>query len=72
MSNMGITELSIEEMELVDGGTSTLGRISAGMAAASIASGGLALIPTPATPALAGFSVLTGLISAGAAYLASY
>lgn len=64
-----ITKLSVEEMGAVDGGTSMMGQIAAGMAGAVAA--GLAMVPTLASAALGGFAVLTGLM-AGAASLASH
>jgi hypothetical protein len=63
-----IQTLRIEEINSISG-AGVFGDISLAMGAASVIGGGLATIPTPATPALAGFAVLTGLMSVGAAYL---
>ncbi len=60
--------LSIEQVDQVSGG-GVFGQISAGFAGAAAVSGGLAFVPTPASPALVGFAVLTGVLSAGFAYL---
>ena len=58
----------MDEIEVV-AAAGVFGDISLAMGAASVVSGGAACIPSPATPALAGFAVLTGLLSVGAAYL---
>lgn len=63
-------ELTHDEINMISGAAEQwLNQISAGMAAASVVSAGLAAVPTPASPGLAGFSVMTGLMSAAAAYL---
>jgi hypothetical protein len=64
-------ELNMVEVELV-GGASTMGNFAAGMAGAASISGGLASVPTPASPALASFAVICGVLSAGAWYLDSH
>lgn len=62
--------MTSQEVEQVSG-AGVFGQISAGLGGAAAVAGGLAAIPTPASGALAGFAVLTGLMSAGAAYLDS-
>jgi hypothetical protein len=82
---MSIQELTCDEVHLVFGGEKgdRSGRgtarggdvfqdISLGLGAGSIASGGLATVPTPASPALVSFSVLTGFMSIGAGFLSSF
>jgi hypothetical protein len=70
--------LNEHEISLVSGGDDLapgediFGDISAGLGAAAAVAGGLAAVPTPATPALAAFGVVTGVLSAGAAYLSSH
>ena len=63
--------LSLQEIDMVSG-ASVMGDIAATMAGASVISGGLGAVPTPASPALIGFAVLTGVLSAGAWYLDSH
>jgi hypothetical protein len=55
-------ELTISEISMVDG-AGPLGDAALALGAASVIGGGLACIPTPATPALAGFAVITGVLS---------
>ena len=55
-------ELTVDEISAVDG-AGPLGDASLALGAASVIGGGLACIPTPATPALAGFAVITGVLS---------
>lgn len=59
--------LVIEEISLVDG-AGPLAEASMGLGAASVVGGGLACIPTPATPALAAFAVVTGVLSIALAW----
>lgn len=66
-----IQELSRDEIEVVRGARDVFTDISIALGAATTVAGGAAAIPTPASPALASFAVLTGLMSAGAAYLSS-
>lgn len=66
-----IQDLSLAEIDQVNGGGDVFTTISIAMGAAATVAGGAASIPTPASPALASFAVFTGLISAGAAYLSS-
>jgi hypothetical protein len=61
-----IQDLSISEIDQVDGGalegaTATAGLLSAGFAA-------LAAVPTPASPALATAAAITGVIGIGIGY----
>ena len=53
-------------------GASVMGDAAAFFAGAASISGGLAAVPTPASPALAGFAVISGVLSAGAWYLDSH
>lgn len=64
-------DLSNEEIALISG-ASVMGDVAAAMAGASVTAGGLGAVPTPASPALIGFAVITGLLSAGAWYLDSH
>lgn len=70
MPHGAVFELNAAEIDAIAGGD-PFGDISIGLGAAATVAGGLAAVPTPASPALAGFAVLTGLMSAGAAYLSS-
>ena len=63
-------ELSMDLVREVNGG-GAYGDISAGLGAAAAVAGGLAAVPTPASGALAGFAVVTGVLSAGAGWLES-
>lgn len=60
-------ELTVNEILVVDG-AGPLGDASLALGAASVIGGGLACIPTPATPALAGFAVITGVLSVALAW----
>ncbi len=60
--------LSLEQVEQISGG-GLFGQVAAGLAGAAAIAGGLAMVPTPASPALAGFAVLTGVLGAGFAYV---
>jgi hypothetical protein len=63
--------ISTSEIENVSGAT-VMGDTAAFFAGAAAVAGGLASVPTPASPALAGFAVITGVLSAGAWYLDSH
>ena len=63
-------QLTMDQIDEVAGG-SVMGTISAAFWGASAVSGGLACIPTPASGALAAFTVITGVLAAGAAYIDS-
>ena len=60
--------MTSQEVEQVSGG-GVFATIAFGMGTAAAIAGGLAAVPTPASPALAGFAVLTGVMAAGAGYL---
>jgi hypothetical protein len=62
MEKGSMRELTIDEVSTVDG-AGPLGDAALALGAASVIGGGLACIPTPATPALAGFAVITGVLS---------
>jgi hypothetical protein len=62
MSQSNMREISMVEVDQVSGG-GVFGTISGGFAAAAAVGGGLAMVPTPATPALAVFAVVTGVLS---------
>ena len=64
-------ELNAVECESISG-ASVMGDIAATMAGAAAITGGLGAVPTPASPALIGFAVITGVISAGAWFLDSH
>lgn len=61
-------ELEIHEIELVGGGGGPLADAATFFGGAAAISGGLAAVPTPASPALAGFAVMTGVLSAAMNY----
>lgn len=63
-----IQELSRDELDAVDGAGPLAGAVD-GLTAASIVAGGLACVPTPATPALVAFGVMTALMAVGANYI---
>ncbi|MBC7710412.1 MAG: hypothetical protein H7203_10150 [Rhizobacter sp.] len=65
---MALQQLSMNDVTSVSG-AGIFGDISAGLWAASAVSGGLACVPTPASGALAAFTVMAGVMAAGAAYL---
>lgn len=69
-------ELNLNEVDMLAGGAraicTSFNDIGIGLGAAAAVGGGLAAIPTPASPALAGFGVLAGLLGAGAAYLGNH
>lgn len=60
-------ELTSIEIDAVDG-AGPLAGASLGLGAASVIGGGLACVPTPASPALAAFAVVTGILSIGLAW----
>lgn len=63
--------LNTQQIENVNG-AGTLADISYAMAGAAAVAGGLAMVPTPASPALGGFAVLTGLMSAGFGWMSCW
>jgi hypothetical protein len=65
-----IVELTHEELDAINGGT-VFGTIAAAMGGASVIAAGAAMVPTPASPALGAFAVVTGVLGAGAAYIDS-
>lgn len=67
-----MNKLSQQEIDAVTGAGTTFGDISAAMYAAAAVSGGLAAIPTPASPGLVAFGVITGVMGAGAGWIDSH
>ena len=61
-------ELTMVEVQDVNG-AGILGAVGAFFGGAAAIAGGLALIPTPASPGLAGFAVVTGVLGATFAYV---
>ena len=62
--------VEVDQVAAAGGFQDAMGYTAIAMGAAAGVSGGLACVPTPATPALAAFAALTSLLGAGAAYLA--
>ena len=63
MSQSKMREISMVEVEQVSGG-GTFGVIGAALGGAAAIAGGLALVPTPASPALGAFAVVSGVLGA--------
>jgi len=55
------------DVEFVVGG-GALGDAAAGLGIAATVGGGLAAVPTPASPALAGFAVVAGVLAGALAW----
>lgn len=60
-------ELNLIETEQVSG-AGALNTAAIALGGAAAISGGLAAVPTPASPSLAAFAVVTGVLSATLAY----
>lgn len=74
----GFRELSFDEIEVVSGGRRSAsgtewswGGVAAAAGTLSIAAGGAAYIPSPATPAFIMVSMTMGLVAIGAGWAAS-
>ncbi len=67
---MAITQLNAAQIEAVNGAGELAGA-AAGLGGAAAIAGGLAAIPTPASPALAGFAVVAGVLGGVLGYVDS-
>lgn len=63
-----MNEISQQDIMAVNG-AGTFGDIGAALTGAAIISGGLATIPTPATPALYAFTAIAGVMGVGAGWI---
>jgi hypothetical protein len=62
--------LELNEIDQVNG-AGVMGQIGAAMGGFAAIAGGLAMVPSPATPALGAFAVVTGVLGGVFSYLDS-